>query len=76
MELSINATADHLARQTGEFYFAIIGKIPRAIDTCFGRDGRPIKQWRKRDRPRAFRWGRRWKKCWLLFYGRRGYSGA
>jgi hypothetical protein len=31
-ELSINTTADHLARQTGEFYFAIIGEIPRAID--------------------------------------------
>ena len=22
----------------------IIGEMPRAIDTCFGRDGRPIKQ--------------------------------
>src|ERR1700704_4967509 len=31
-ELLINTTADHLARQTGEFYFAIIGEIPRAID--------------------------------------------
>jgi hypothetical protein len=31
-EASINTTADHPARQTGEFYFAIIGEIPRAID--------------------------------------------
>jgi len=29
----INRTADHPTRQTGEFYFAIIGEIPRAIDT-------------------------------------------
>jgi hypothetical protein len=31
-EALINRTADHPTRQTGEFYFAIIGEIPRAID--------------------------------------------
>ena len=31
-ELSINTTADHHTRKIGEFYFAIIGEIPRAID--------------------------------------------
>src|SRR5262249_49547947 len=32
-DASINTTADHLHCQTGEFYFAIIGKIARAIDS-------------------------------------------
>ena len=32
-EASIKTTADHPTRQTGEFSFAIIGEIPRAIDT-------------------------------------------
>src|ERR1700720_4570915 len=31
-EASIKTTPDHPTRQTGEFYFAIIGEIPRAID--------------------------------------------
>src|ERR1700726_2796711 len=31
-EASIKTRPDHPTRQTGEFYFAIIGEIPRAID--------------------------------------------
>jgi hypothetical protein len=31
-ELSSNTTVDHLTRQNGEFYFAIIGDIPRVLD--------------------------------------------
>ena len=37
-ELLIKTTADHLARQTGEFYFAIMWEIPCAID-CTKRIG-------------------------------------
>jgi hypothetical protein len=34
-EALINTTADHPTRQTGEFYFAITGEIPCAIDSRY-----------------------------------------